>query len=92
MSLVELRTSRHGEAVSGGAMDKVVEVKKIDRRVLIAGGAAALLLIVLLFWLSAPRAGSQTVSASRLQISTVSNGTFEDFLPIRGRVTPLMSV
>jgi HlyD family secretion protein len=92
MSLVELRTARQGEAVSGGAMDKVLEVKKIDRRILIAGGAAAILLIALLFWLFAPRAGSQTVSASRLQISTVQNGTFEDFLPIRGRVTPLITV
>jgi HlyD family secretion protein len=92
VTLVELHRSRPGDAVSGGAMDRVVEVKKIDRRLLIAGGAAAVLILILLFWLFAPRAGSQTVAASRIQVSAVSYGTFEDFLPIRGRVTPSITV
>ena len=92
MSLVELRQPHASDAVSGGAMDRVVVRKRIDKRLLIAGGGAAALLLILLFWLFAPRAGSQTVSASRLQISAVQNGTFEDFLPIRSRVTPLITV
>lgn len=90
MTLVELRKS--GEAISGGGMDRVVEAKRIDRRLLIAGGSAAVILLILLFWLFAPRAGSQTVAASRVQISAVQHGTFEDFLPIRGRVTPSVTV
>ena len=91
MTLVNIRESM-GSAVSGGAMDRVVEVKKIDRRILIGGGAAAALLLILLFWLFAPSGTSQNVATSRLQISTVKNGTFEDFLPVRGRVTPLITV
>ena len=92
MSLVELRQPSHSEAVSGGAMDRVVERKRIDRKYLIAGGIAAALLLILLFWLFAPRADSVSVSRDRLAIAAVQSGTFDDFLPLRGRVTPLVTV
>ena len=92
MSLLELRQVRREEPVSGGAMDRVVEGKRIDRRVLIAGGVGAVLLLVLLFWLFAPSAGTQSVERERLSISAAQNGIFEDFLPLRARVTPLVTV
>jgi HlyD family secretion protein len=92
MSLVELRQPAHSEAVSGGAMDKVVVRKRIDKRILIAGGAGVILLLVLLFWMFAPSADSQSVSTDRLSISDVQQGVFEDFLPLRARVTPLVTV
>jgi HlyD family secretion protein len=91
--LVEFRRSADGsEAVSGGAMDRVVVRKGADKRLLIAGAAAGVLLLALLFYVFAPRSDSQTVETSRLQIATVENGLFEDFLPLRGRVTPLLTV
>jgi HlyD family secretion protein len=77
---------------SGGAMDKPVERNRIDRRILIAGGAAAALLLIFLFMRLAPNSNSQTVAADRVTISTVSTGVFEDFLPLRARVTPLITV
>ena len=92
MSLVELRQSNRGEAVSGGAMDRVVERKRIDQRILIAGAATGILLLLVVFWLFAPRSGSQSVNMERLTIATVEQGTFEDFLPLRARVTPLVTV
>ena len=93
MSVMEFRkTAGEGEAVSGGNMDRVVVRKKIDKRVLIGGAGGAALLLIILFWLFAPRAGSQTVSADRLGIAAVENGIFEDFLPLRARVTPLLTV
>ena len=92
MSLIELRQSRHRGAVSGGAMDRVIVRKSIDKRILIGGAAAAALLLVLLFWLFAPSASSMTVDRSRVSISTVQSGIFEDFLPVRARVTPLITV
>ena len=92
MSLVELREIRESGAVSGGAMDRVVEKKRIDKRILIGAAAAALLLLVLLFWFFAPRSGSQTVNPNRLTISVVQQGIFEDFLPLRARVAPLLTV
>ena len=92
MSLVELRQPSHSDAVTGGAMDRVVERKRIDRKYLIGGGIAATLLLVILFWMFAPRADSVSVSRDRLAISAVQSGTFDDFRPLRGRVTPLVTV
>jgi HlyD family secretion protein len=90
--LVELRQSSRSEAVSGGAMDRVVERKRIDRRILIAGAGAAVVLLILIFWLFAPRAGSMTVARDRLAIAEAQSGTFEDFVPVRAQVTPLVTV
>jgi HlyD family secretion protein len=92
VSLVELRNAPRHEAVSGGAMDRVVERKRIDKRVLIGGAIGAALLLILLFWLFAPRSDSMSVSRDRLAIATVQSGTFDDFLPLRARVTPLVTV
>jgi HlyD family secretion protein len=92
VSLVELRQSRESDAISGGAMDRVVVRKRIDKRILIGGAAAGALLLILLFWLFAPSAGSMTVSRDRLSIATVQSSVFEDFLPVRARVTPLVTV
>jgi len=92
VSLVELRQAKRDDPVSGGAMDKVIERKRIDKRILIAGGAAALLVIILIFWFFAPSADSQSVARDRLTISTAQDGTFDDFLPLRARVTPLVTV
>ncbi|HEX5237809.1 MAG TPA: efflux RND transporter periplasmic adaptor subunit [Sphingomicrobium sp.] len=92
MSLIELRQSSRSEPVSGSGMDQVIERKRIDRRLLIAGGGAAVLLLVLLFWFFAPRADSMTVDRERLTIESARAGVFEDFLPVRARVTPLLTV
>jgi len=92
MSLVELRQAERSEAVSGGAMDRVVERKRIDKRILYGGAAATIVLLVVLFWLFAPRSDAMTVSRERLTISSVQNGTFDDYLPLRARVTPLVTV
>jgi HlyD family secretion protein len=92
VSLVELRQPAHSEAVSGGAMDRVVVRKRVDKKILIGGAAAATLLLLILFWLFAPRADSLSVPRDRLAIATVQSGTFDDFLPLRGRVTPLVTV
>ena len=45
-----------------------------------------------LFYYFAPIANSQTVPAARLTISTVTQGRFDDFLPLRARVEPLVTV
>jgi HlyD family secretion protein len=92
MSLVEMRRPKGDDPVSGGAMDRVIERKRIDKRVLIAGGAGAVLLLILIFWLFAPRANSEAVARDRLTIAPVQAGVFEDFLPLRARVTPLVTV
>jgi HlyD family secretion protein len=92
MSLVEMRRPKREDPVSGGAMDRVITRKRIDRRVLIAGSAGAILLLIVIFWLFAPRANSESVARDRLTIAPVQAGVFDDFLPLRARVTPLVTV
>jgi HlyD family secretion protein len=92
VSLVELRQPSRSDAVTGGAMDRVVVRQGIDRRILIGGAIGATLLLILVFWLFAPRSGSESVSRDRLTIATAQSGVFEDFLPLRARVTPLVTV
>jgi HlyD family secretion protein len=91
MSVIRMQTSEP-KAQSGSGMDRVVEVKGLSKRAKIGLAAAALLLLVLLFWWFAPSANSQSVAADRVTISTVERGRFDDFLPLRARVTPLLTV
>ncbi|MEZ0243073.1 MAG: efflux RND transporter periplasmic adaptor subunit [Sphingomonas sp.] len=81
-----------GGAVSGSGMDRVVERRGIPMKFKIAGGIAALLILLAAFWWFAPRGGSQTIDGERLTISEVKKGNFEDFIPLRARVTPLLTV
>ncbi|MEA3051678.1 MAG: HlyD family secretion protein [Sphingomonadales bacterium] len=93
MSVIRIKSDEtRGGAESGTGMDKVVAATGLSQRTKIAIGAAAVLLLALLFWWFAPSAGSQTVAAERLTISAVTKGTYDDFLPLRARVEPLVTV
>ena len=87
-----MRQKAPTEAVSGGAMDRVILRKRIDKRIFIGGAAAAVLLLIFLFWMFAPRSDAVSVNRDRLAIGEVRSGTFDDFLPLRARVTPLVTV
>jgi len=91
-SLKTAASATPDRAVSGSQMDKVVERRGMSRNVKIAIGAGAVLVLALLFWWFMPGAGSQTVTKNRLTISTVQTGRFEDFIPLRAKVTPLLTV
>jgi len=90
MSVV--RMPKNETPQSGGAMDRVVGKKGLPTRVKIGLAAIGVLLLAALFYYFAPSANSQTVPASRLTISTVTQGRFDDFLPLRARVEPLVTV
>jgi HlyD family secretion protein len=77
---------------SGGAMDREVAPTGLSRQVKIAIGAALVAAAAIAFYWFAPTANSQSVAAERLTISTVEKGRFDDFLPLRARVTPLVTV
>lgn len=77
---------------SGGGMDRVVAKGGLPTRIKLALAAVAALLLAGLFYYFAPSANSQTVESSRLTISTVERGRFDDFLPLRARVEPLLTV
>jgi HlyD family secretion protein len=90
MSVVRMTKSESPQ--SGGAMDREVARSGLSTRVKIGLGAIGLLLLLALFYYFAPSANSQTVPASRLTISTVTQGRFDDFLPLRARVEPSVTV
>ncbi|HEX8261693.1 MAG TPA: efflux RND transporter periplasmic adaptor subunit [Allosphingosinicella sp.] len=91
--MIRIKSNENGpRAESGTGMDKVVASTGLSQRTKIAIGVAAVLLLGLLFWWFAPSAGSQTVAAERLTISVAAKGTFDDFLPLRARVEPLVTV
>jgi HlyD family secretion protein len=93
MSVIRIKsTESESRAESGTGMDKVVVATGLTKQMKIALGAAAVLLLAFLFWWFAPSAASQTVAAERLTVSAVSRGTFDDFLPLRARVEPLVTV
>jgi HlyD family secretion protein len=95
VSIATLKAASSGttdRAVSGSQMDKMVERRGLPRNTKIAIGAGAVLVLALLFWWFMPGAGSQTVTKNRLTISTVQTGRFEDFIPLRAKVTPLLTV
>ena len=55
-------------------MDRVVERKRIDRRLVIGGAIAIAALLIFAFLKLAPSAGSQTVAVDRVTISSVTTG------------------
>jgi HlyD family secretion protein len=80
-------------ASAGAAMDrKIPPQSNLLKRVgLLLTGLSAIALLV--YWLfSAPSGKALSVTTDRIAISTVKSGIFEDFIPIRGRVTPAKTV
>lgn len=94
MSVVSIKTENEAAsgAVTGGAMDRVVEKRSMPRRLKLALGAAAFVTLAASFYAFAPDGASQTIAAERVTVSTVTRGRFEDFLPMRAAVTPLVTV
>jgi HlyD family secretion protein len=84
---------RHPEPISGVGMDRKVEKKNPFFK---KWGPLALVVLVasyLAYEIFIGSAGrSLEVRESRIQISEVTSGTFEDFIPVRGRVTPAQTV
>ncbi len=80
-------------ASAGAGMDRKIAPQRnpIKRMVLLLIGLSVLALLV--YWLlSAPSGKALSVVTDRIAISTVTSGIFEDFIPIRGRVTPAKTV
>jgi HlyD family secretion protein len=78
------------EAASGQGMDRVIARRSPWlRRGIIAGAALLAAGAVWFFFLRSSGQRSLTVEDNRLTIGKVARGKFDDFIEIRGRVTPL---
>ena len=90
--LREANTTR-GLGVSGQGMDRRIE-KKISKKQLALFAAGAIVVLVCAWWIIDTLAGgrSLTVNSQRIAISPVTTGTYEDFIPLRGRLVPSSTV
>ena len=75
----------------GASMDRVIEAPSRRRRWAIAI-AVILTLAVAAVWTTHQAGRSLTVSGSRIVLSPVESGVFEDTIPVRARVAPLTTV
>ncbi len=92
MGVVRMQKNMGDRPVTGSGMDQVVESRKLSTKVKAAIAGAVIVIAAALFWWFAPSGSSQTVGADHVTISTVTRGTFDDFIPLRARVTPLLTV
>ncbi len=91
MSVVKLQ--HQDSPISGSGMDRVVVRKGLTKRQkLFAGGGIGAIVVATLIWFAPMSGSSQSVAAERLTISPVTAGTFDDFIPLRGRVTPSLTI
>ena len=82
-----------GSSISGQGMDRRVEKKTPVARKLMYGVVALLVLLFAGWLVSTLLAGrSLSVNSERIAVSEVSVGTFEDFIPLRGRLVPRSTV
>ena len=93
ISNLATQTNNPSAHVSGQGMDRRVE-KRVSPARKLAYGAAAILAIAFVWWLAGLLLGgrSLSVNAQRIVVSTATIGTFEDFIPLRGRLVPSSTV
>ena len=89
----EARPIEVGGGKSGQGMDRIIEKKRLPAKT-IAMAAAGIALAALAGWYLYDLGGGRSlvIEGSRLVISPVEEGVFEDFIPIRSRVTPKKTV
>ncbi|OUS25421.1 efflux transporter periplasmic adaptor subunit [Thalassotalea sp. 42_200_T64] len=81
------------KAASGAGMDR--KIARQQNPLKKWSGITALVLVIGYFgnqMIEATGGRSLTVDQNRIVVSTVTLGTFEDFIPVRGRVTPAKTV
>ncbi|MBT5187150.1 MAG: efflux RND transporter periplasmic adaptor subunit [Kordiimonadaceae bacterium] len=80
-------------AHAGVGMDRKIEKKRSPLKITLIG-TGVLIAAVVLYLIIDSASGGRTfrVEESRLVVSTVSSGVYEDYIPIRGKVTPLTTV
>jgi HlyD family secretion protein len=89
--IVALSTQTH--SISGSGMDRRIEKKGWPRqRLYWAGGIAAGVALLLYLVLTFEGGRVYRVNAEQVTVATVQRGTFEDFIPVRGKLAPLSTV
>ena len=82
------QSSTKSRAVSGAGMDRKIEPKSTWQKKILIPAFILLVITYLIYETFISTGRSLSVDQNKIQISPVVNGTFEDFIPVRGRVTP----
>ena len=79
--------------ISGQSMDRAV-ARRVPYGRMIAYAAGGIFALLFVWWLAGMLLGgrSLSVNAQRIFVSSVTTGTFEDFIPLRGRLVPRSTV
>ncbi|WP_158089061.1 efflux RND transporter periplasmic adaptor subunit [Cognaticolwellia mytili] len=86
-------TAAVSSIVSGAGMDREIAGANNSKNKWLVIITVVLLLIVAAYFIVDKSSGnSLVVEQNRIAISTVTSGVFEDFIPLRGRVTPAKTV
>ena len=82
-----------GVSISGQSMDRVI-AKKMPLGRMVSYGVGAVVAALFIYWLVGMLLGgrSLSVNSQRIFVSDVTVGTFEDFIPLRGRLVPRSTV
>ncbi len=82
-----------GSGISGQAMDRKVQ-KKTPIGKNVGYAAAALLMVAFGWWFidTLMQGRSLSINSQRITVSQVTVGTYEDFIPLRGRLVPRSTV
>jgi len=75
-------------SISGAGMDRKISNKSNPIKKYGPYGVALIILFYFVYLFLNTSGRSLTVDHKKIQISTVNSGVFEDFIPVRGRVTP----
>ncbi|MFT5164776.1 MAG: HlyD family secretion protein [Alteromonadaceae bacterium] len=93
MVILDNETSKGSSAVSGSGMDRRIQGNKkpwkkigIGAIIVVSVGVISSMII------DRPSGRNIDLDQNQLTFANVSEGTFEDFIPIRGQVTPLKTV
>src|SRR3954451_6116146 len=73
-------------------MDRPIASRRVTRSRLMAGVASAVVLLAVVWIMLHPSERTFRMEVSRLAVSTVTTAPFHDFIPLRGRVVPLVSI
>ncbi len=90
---LETQNKVPGMGISGQAMDRKIQ-RKTPLGKKLGYGAAAVMVVAFGWWFVDTLLGGRSLSinSQRITVSKVTVGTFEDFIPLRGRLIPRSTV
>ncbi|MFT7651707.1 MAG: HlyD family secretion protein, partial [Candidatus Azotimanducaceae bacterium] len=85
-------TSSTSRAPSGAGMDRVISQKSGRFIRFLPWVGATIAIVAVIYFFATYQNATFAIENTRISIAPVIDGEFDDYIPIRGRVTPLKTV